>query len=132
MYQVIGNEQSLKEWIEQSIFPATVIKDNPMVVKRLSEAVRTLDKYYGADRDLQKDMGGYTVIIYGTEKGITDSHRAVLTAHHLNEEEYEYEDIYSIPETGVKVIFRLYLCSNDYGIEEVIVEKKKTIKKVLI
>lgn len=126
MYQVIGNEQSLKEWIEQSTFPATIIKVNHMVMERLSEAVCTLDKYYGADRDLQKDMGGYMVIIYGTEKEIADSHRIVLNAHHLNEEEYEYEDIYRIPEIGVKVIFRLYLCSNDYGIEEVIVEKKES------
>lgn len=122
MYQVIGNEQSLKEWIEQSTFPATIIKDNHMVMKRLSEAVHTLDKYYGADRDLQKDMGGYTVIIYGTEKEIVDSHKIMLDSHHLNEEEYEYEDIYRIPEIDVKIIFRLYLCSNDYGIEEVIVE----------
>lgn len=126
MYQVIGNEQSLKEWIEQSIFPATIIKDNHMVMKRLSEAVCTLDRYYGAGRDLQKDMGGYTVIIYGTEKEIADSHRIVLNDHHLNEEEYEYEDIYRIPEIGVKVIFQLYLCSNDYGIEEVIVERKES------
>lgn len=123
MHQVIGNEKTLKEWLEQSTFQTEVLKANHVILKRLSEVVRTLDEYYGADRDLEKDLGGYTVILYGTQKEIADSHGMLMKYHNLNEEEYEYEDSYGIQEWGIKIVFRLYLCSNDYGIEEVIMEK---------
>lgn len=123
MYQVIENEQTLKEWLEQSTFQTEVLKASPIILKRLSEAVKTLDEYYGADRDLEKDMGGYTVIIYGTEKEMAESHKRLLGYHHLNDEEYEYEEAYRAEQFGVKVIFRLYLCSSDYAIEEMIVIK---------
>lgn len=128
MYQIIKNNKHLETVLKENAFLGNIFKENGITGRRLRGTVQCLDKYYGDDRDTEADMGGFAVILYGTQKEVMESHCLLMNKYHLNEDEYEYEELYQVPEYAVKVIFRLYICSNDYSIEEIMLEKKN--KKV--
>lgn len=123
MYKIIKNRNELFEW--ESIVPedAGILFANTIIKKHLQMLVDCLDRCYGADRDLEKDLGGYIVILYG--KNLLKDFEKFLNHHHLIEDEYECEDTFYEPERDQRVTFRLYLCSSDYAVQFVIIENVK-------
>ncbi len=123
MYKIIKNRDSLSEW--ESIVPeeAKVLLVNTIIRNHLRMLVDCLDSCYGAERDLEKDLGGYIVILYGENS--SKEIKKIINYHHLIEDEYECEDAFFEPECKQKVTFRLYLCSSDYAVQFVIIENVK-------
>lgn len=123
MYKVICNRNALDEWERHPLDEISILFTNPNIRMHLQTTVDCLDKYYGADRDIEKDMGGYTIILYGDKEEIHGEYERILAYHHRHEDEYELEDIYDELECDQRVTFRLYLCSSDYSVMVVLVER---------
>ena len=100
------------------------VLNDEKVFKRLRADVECLDEAYGADRDLQADLGGFVVVIWGGRSEVQNEVEKVLTHHKLYSDEYEYMDKIILPERDdITVTFRLYLCSSDYAVEIVTIEE---------
>ena len=84
-----------------------------IVLDALEERLTILDEFYGADRDWEKDMGGFGVIVY---PGTTQNEmKRWLHSHHISESDYEYmDDLCTVD--GVSWKERLFMLNNDYGI----------------
>lgn len=124
MYKVIQNGKHLAEWKKKLPLQAEVLEKSEVIKRRLLQSVCCFDEAYGSERNLENDLGGFIIILYGTSKEISEHYRKIMHYYHLNESEYEYEDRYKEPERSEIVTFRLYLCSSDYGIEIVTIEKQ--------
>lgn len=115
MYKIIENEQSLAEWFDSKENIEKAVLQQRDIKNHLFRSVQTLDMYYGSNRDIKKDLGGYVVIFYGNE--VMEQYKSYLDEYNLREEDFEFEDIYEENTSGGKrVVFRLYLCSCDYSL----------------
>ena len=88
------------------------------VVAEIHKAVDMLDKYYGMDRDVDKDDGGYVFLIlpeHGEKLELL--YLEVLGRYHLDLGDAEYKDI--IYENG------FILVTNDYCLNIVYYTKKR-------
>ena len=122
MYSIVSNEEKLNQLQKNSSMP-DVLNDEK-VFKRLRADVACLNEAYGADRDLQADLGGFVVVIWGGRSEVQNEVEKVLTHHKLYSDEYEYMDKIILPERDdITVTFRLYLCSSDYAVEIVTIEE---------
>lgn len=121
MYKVIENEMALLQW-EQETKAVLSLWENHSAVSRIREMVKKLDIHYGVHRDLEADLGGYTIILYGEQKEIEKEYSRILEYHLLQEDWIECEDNY---ENGESVIvIRLFLCSSDYAVVICIIDDK--------
>ena len=104
------------EWLsdEENLVKGILLQEN--IRKHLQTSVEILDEYYGSERDIEKDMGGYVVVFYGKMKEVEEQSTKHLEGYHLREDDYEFEDIYETGTGGKRVVFRLYLCSSDYSL----------------
>jgi len=95
------------------------------VVAEIHKAVDMLDKYYGMDRDVDKDDGGYVFLIlpeHGEKLELL--YLEVLGRYHLDLGDAEYKDI--IYENGfIQWHSDLYLVTNDYCLNIVYYTKKR-------
>lgn len=113
MYKVIGNEDALLEW-EHETKDKLSLWQNVSAVERIRDMVRRLDIHYGSQRNLEKDLGGYTIILFGEQEEVDKEYRKILEHHLLLEDLYEFEEKY---ENGDEVVdIRLFLCSSDYAV----------------
>lgn len=117
MRKIIKNKQSLLEWLsdEKNMVREILLQDN--IREHLQRLVETLDEYYGSERDIEKDMGGYVIVFYGGQKEVDDQSRKHLEEYHLKEDDFEFEDTYETERGGKRVVFRLYLCNSDYSVQ---------------
>ena len=107
MYHVIGTVEQMEE-LSASIKDCLPIQ----IWERLKKKIKSLEQCYGADRDLEANLGGYAVIFSSMSQ---EEHRKILEKYHAQEEAYEYRDIIST-EGGQKWVEELYILSSDYGI----------------
>ena len=116
MHKIIKNKQSLLEWLsdEENLVKEILLQGN--IRKHLQTSVEILDEYYGSERDIEKDMGGYVVVFYGEPEEVEEQSGKHLEGYHLREDDYEFEDIYETETGGKRVVFRLYLCCSDYSV----------------
>ena len=122
MYSVVSNVEKLNQLPKNCLMPEAL--SNEKVFKRLRADIECLNEAYGADRDLQADLGGYVVVIWGSQREVQNEVENVLTYHKLRSDEYEYMDKIILPERDdITVTFRLYLCSSDYAVEIVTIEE---------
>ena len=124
MYQVIANESELEQWLRVSD-QVGVIDKHMGIKKKLQQVVASIDREYSPDRDLQRDLGGYVVILYGDTEEVRKHYKKILNYHHLKEEEYEYEEAGRKSERQEALTFRLYLCSSDYAVGILMIENEK-------
>lgn len=124
MYKVIQNSQHLAKWMKALPQQLRVLDRNELIRRRLEQSVQCMDESYGSERNLEKDLGGFIIILYGSSWEIEEHCRKIMEYFHLDKTEYEYEDSYSEPERTTTVTFRLYLCSSDYGIEIVTIKSQ--------
>lgn len=122
MYSIVSNEEKLNQLQNNCSMP-DVLSDEK-VLKRLRADVECLNEAYGANRDLQADLGGFVVVIWGGRSEVQNEVEKVLTHHKLYSDEYEYMDKIILPERDdITVTFRLFLCSSDYAVEIVTIEE---------
>jgi hypothetical protein len=122
VYQVIKNEETLQSWLSKN--EDSVINTHLGTKKALLEGVRLFDTYYGTNRDLQADLGGFTILLLGDDFETKKHFKRIMEYFKLKENEYEYEDKYLEPKRSTEVTFRLYLCSSDYSILIVTVKER--------
>lgn len=79
------------------------------LVASIEDTITVLDENYGINRDIQKDLGGYVVILESS-KDIEDLKTNIIVGV-----EPEYTDIIACKDSS-KYIQSLYLLSNDYSI----------------
>lgn len=110
MYHVIGT-------VEQMEALSVVLEESlPMQVwERMKQQLETLEKYYGADRDMDADLGGYVVLFPFMCKNEQTEHKNILERYHASDDEYEYRNII-LAENNHKWIEELYVLSSDYSI----------------
>lgn len=77
------------------------------------------DWYYGADRDITADLGGYIIIPYGDAAETEREYDEVLQCFCTEKNLYEYEE--EFPNGQDVAVIRLYICSNDYAVAVVTV-----------
>lgn len=124
MYSIVSNEEKLNQLQNNCSMP-DVLSDEK-VLKRLRADVECLNEAYGANRDLQADLGGFVVVIWGGRSEVQNEVEKVLTHHKLYSDEYEYMDKIILPERDdITVTFRLFLCSSDYAVEIVTIEEAR-------
>lgn len=110
MYHVIGTIKQMEA------LSASFTEYLPTQIwERLKERIETLEQYYGVDRDLEADMGGYAVIFPSMSSNEQEEHRNILEQYHAKENEYEYRDIISV-EDGQEWVEELYILSADYSV----------------
>lgn len=76
--------------------------------------VQTLDCFYGTDRDLEKDMGGFCAVVPQMNQAGKKAYHRLLKKYSIDESLYEYSDV--IPGEKQEWTEWLYLLNNDYGI----------------
>lgn len=122
MYKVLTRQLELRKLVGENIKSIEALK-NTDVYEKVLLLIQCLNLNYGVERDLEKDLGGYIVLIYGEPQDIKSTYEKILAYHHLNPEDYELEDILRVSECSTRVTFRLFLCSSDYSVEIVIFDK---------
>lgn len=129
MYKVLGNIERLHTVSKELPQDVQNILSEHAVDTLLKSALATLEFFYGAERHLEKDLGGYVIIFYGEETEISEEYSKLLQYHHLKQDEFEYEDTYLQPKNSATVTFRLYQCSSDYSVVTVEINTNAEILK---
>lgn len=119
MYKIIPNVNKLKQFEAETTGTLSLWKNAP-AVESIKDMAEKLDIYYGADRDIVADLGGYIVLLYGEACEVEKEYGEVLKQYSLQQDLYEVEEKYQ-NEQGT-VIIRLYLCSSDYAVAVVLVQ----------
>lgn len=110
MYHIIGTMEQMKA------LSASLTDSLPSQIwERLKQRIETLQECYGADRDLDEDLGGYAVIFPSMTLKEQAEHRNILEKYHAQDDEYEYQDIIST-EDGQEWVEELYILSADYSV----------------
>lgn len=122
--RVFANEEDFLQWKETVPKELEKAIDDPDIGGQIQMRVKILDTYYGADRNLEKDLGGYVLLLAGSRQETEEGLKALLTRFKLQEDDYEYLDTVDRKIWGQKVQFRLYLCSSDYGVEVVTITEE--------
>ena len=117
MYKIIANADALKHFQKETRHTLS-LWENTHAVESIKEMVEQTDIYYGADRDIFADMGGYLIIFYG-DSAETEYH-GFLKHYYIEKDLYEFEDTYQNGQE--KVVIQLYICSNDYALAVVTIQ----------
>lgn len=110
MYHIIGTVKQM-EALSASIMGCIPSQ----ILERLKQRIETLQECYGADRDLEADLGGYVVLFPSMTLEEKTEHRNILEKYHAQDDEYEYQNIIST-EDGQEWVEELYILSADYAI----------------
>lgn len=119
MYKIIPNADALKQFQEETGNTLSLWK-NTEAVESIRVMAEQADFYYGADRDIAADLGGYIIILYGDADEMEREFDGVLQRYCTEKDLCEFEDEY--PNGQDMVVIRLYICSNDYAVAVVTVQ----------
>lgn len=111
MYHKIGTSgqyQELKRQVSQ--FMPKCVRDT------LADRVKIMDNYYGKDRDIDADMGGYCIIFPSNQLFDMKEYSRILEKYHLQQGEWEYREQIASNDVSDVWIEELYLVDSDYGI----------------
>lgn len=122
MKKIIGTENELERWLKH--LPRQIAGQPflELAQTRLRADMRVLDDCYGENRNLETDLGGYMVILYGNQEEVKTEYKKTLEHHNLNEQNFEYEDNQRLDE-NLTVSIQLFLCSSDYAVEFIIIKE---------
>lgn len=111
MYHKIGTSKEYQELRKQvSQFMPESVWDT------LADRVKIMDNYYGKDRDIAKDRGGYCVIFPPDQSLDVKEYKGILDKYHLRQGEWEYREQLVSENVSAVWIEELYLVDSDYGI----------------
>lgn len=123
MYRVLKNAKDFQQTIK-SFEQLNVLKENK-ITDRIIVELNCLNEMYGEERDLEKDLGGYLILVWGNKRKQKKVFQRILEYHKLRSEEYEYMDKIKVSECST-ITFWLFLCSSDYAVEIIIIENDET------
>ncbi len=87
----------------------------PLVLERLKEVLQTFNEYYGTDRDMDADLGGFCVVFPQMDTEEQTEYEMLLQKYHVQRNEHEYRD--ELTEcNGLVWIEELFVLSTDYGV----------------
>ena len=110
MYHIIGTVKQM-EALSASIMGCIPSQ----ILERLKQRIETLQECYGADRDLEADLGGYVVLFLSMSQNEQTQRKNILERYQVCDDEYEYRNVI-ITENNHKWIEELYILSSDYSI----------------
>lgn len=84
------------------------------VLQRIKQTVETLDAYYGSDRDIEKDLGGFSAVFLSSNNEDITMRYNILRKYNFSENDYEYSDII-FASNGLEWREELFV-SSDYNI----------------
>lgn len=111
MFYKIGTTKQHQEFKRQSV---QSIPDGVWDV--LADRVKIMDNYYGKDREIDTDMGGYCVIFPRNHTFDVKEYDKILDKYHLRQGEWEYQEQIVIDKVSEIWMEELYLVNSDYGI----------------
>lgn len=111
MYYIIGTEKQYQRFNKHSL---PVVPES--VWNALADRVKIMDGYYGADRDIDRDMGGYCVIFPSYQTFNVKECEKLLNRYHLQPDEWEYREQITDDKLSVVWMEELYLIDSDYGV----------------
>ena len=111
MYHKIGTSKEYQELRKQV---SQFMPESVWVA--LADRVKIMDNYYGKDRDIAKDMGGYCVIFPPDQSLDVKEYKGILDKYHLRQGEWEYREQLVSDNVSAVWIEELYLVDSDYGI----------------
>lgn len=123
MYRVLKNAKDFQQTIK-SFEQLNVLKENK-ITDRIIVELNCLNEMYGEERDLEKDLGGYLILVWGNKREQKKVFQRILEYHKLRSEEYEYMDKITVSECST-ITFWLFLCSSDYAVEIITIENDET------
>ena len=86
MYSVTRDVQSLEELRKRFAVLNEVLSDKNVYARILAE-ISCLNGAYGKDRDIEADLGGYVVVLWGKEHEVERNFKAILKHHNPNSDE---------------------------------------------
>lgn len=94
------------------------------VVEGIQTVLGIMDTYYGKDRNVDEDDGGYVFLIFcDSTDGWREAYMELLKKYHLKKEDAELQDIIC-ESLETRWHSDLFLVSNDYGITIIYSVKK--------
>lgn len=84
------------------------------VIESICKVVEILDRYYGKDRNVDTDDGGYLVLFTECLEGMGSIYK-ILENYHVHIADAELEEVLCFSD-GLLWKSVLYLITNDYGI----------------
>lgn len=122
MFQVVGNVKQYHEFEKlQDDQRWNVPK---IVLELIKEKITIFDEWYGSDRDLTEDLGGYCVVFPCVEMRNEEEYQKLMFKFRLQKEQYEYRDIL-LRQDGFIWVEELFLLSSDYGLVVFYAEKEE-------
>lgn len=116
MKKVLKNIQELSEWYKTDCAIVKRLVENPYALNELLKNMGILDVFYGHDRDIHKELGGYTIVISNDDnKELLSEYKELLKEYHCNIEDYEICESFD-NSNGDRVSIMVYLISSDYGL----------------
>lgn len=103
-----GQMSQIRQMEQDKVLPSEIANE----IERILDI---LDTYYGRDRDVDEDDGGYIILERDSEEEGAEQYKALLEGRHLREGEEEYCDILQCKD-GSKWQVTLWLVTNDYGV----------------
>lgn len=95
------------------------------VITEIHRVVEILDTYYDSERDVDRDDGGYVLLMLPeSEEGLASLYMDTLRKYNLQVENAEFKDLIYVDE-NVQWQSDLFLVSNDYGITMIYSVEKK-------
>lgn len=108
-FYYIGTEKDYLEY-----YPILQMYLPEKVLEYLACQVDILDSNYGADRDVEGEMGGFCAVIPQRDEAAKNAYHQILEKHYIQESMYEYLDMVMVD--GKDWVEALYLTNSDYGI----------------
>lgn len=124
MYRVLKNAKDLQQTIKT--FKQLSVLEESKITGRITVELNCLNEMYGEERDLEKDLGGYLILVWGNKREQEKVFQKILEYHKLRSEEYECMDKIKVSEWSMMITFRLFLCSSDYAVEIITIENDET------
>lgn len=85
------------------------------IVEEMKRVMEILDTYYGKDRDVEEDDGGYILLQTGSDEEESEQYQELFEKRRLREGEEEYCDILRCQD-GSEWQVMLFLVTNEYGV----------------
>lgn len=119
----LANVSDLIKWSDTKPVVMERIKENEEALRQLLFYMTMMDVCYGSDRDIIKDLGGYTLIVSNTKKEKIESELSELLDRHNVESDY-FESFDKFTNAyGDQIEVFLYLISSDYALIVITVEE---------
>lgn len=94
------------------------------VILNIQNTLKILDRYYGAERNVYHEDGGFVLLVIPESEGeVKKEYTDLMEKYNLNEDEAEFQDLLCSDEITVWHS-DLFIVSNDYGITIVYNEKR--------